>query len=126
MAIATRRWLHQTLLLISLDRQVSTHSRPKAAARDKLCTLDITQSFNTQPLEGGCMGCYRLSDQAAVSTHSRSKAAAWAVIAYQTKLPFQHTAARRRLPLDLCELPERYTVSTHSRPKTAALWQGLG
>ena len=87
------------MLLISLDRQVSTHSRPKAAARDKLCTLDITQSFNTQPLEGGC----------SVATTAQNKNG-----------KFQHTAARRRLLSHIDWMRARYKVSTHSRSKAAA------
>ena len=131
------------MLLISLDRQVSTHSRPKAAARDKLCTLDITQSFNTQPLEGGCSVATTAQNKNGkfqhtaarrrllshidwmrarykVSTHSRSKAAASKGRGYGNSLTSFNTQPLEGGCLDLCELPERYTVSTHSRSKAAA------
>ncbi len=57
---------------------VSTHSRPKAAARRK------------------CINWMRRN----VSTHSRPKAAARLINTSSIRLPvFQHTAARRRLPI---------------------------
>ena len=54
--------------------------------------------FNTQPPEGGCLGCGQVGARTVVSTHSRPKAAA--------------PPARYRQPARL--------VSTHSRPKAAA------
>ena len=121
---------------------VSTHSRPKAAAR-LMSNRILNCCFNTQPPEGGCAyalaaGCPRL-----VSTHSRPKAAVVkrTVILYNRL--FQHTAARRRLRsiwngrrrIMKCfntQPPEGgwvvidgrmsiYEVSTHSRPKAAAV-----
>ena len=57
-----------------------------------------------------------------VSTHSRPKAAALSVYEYQQSLlQFQHTAARRRLPVAVPALFYLIFVSTHSRPKAAAL-----
>ena len=82
---------------------VSTHSRPKAAAR-LMSNRILNCCFNTQPPEGGCAyalaaGCPRL-----VSTHSRPKAAAkhleWTAADYEV---FQHTAARRRLASTSCK-----------------------
>ena len=131
------------MLLISLDRQVSTHSRPKAAARDKLCTLDITQSFNTQPLEGGCLWTYASCQSAIPFQHTAARrrlpfgkgwvnrmagfqhtAARRRLRQHQDVLDlrakFQHTAARRRLHLSLFTAHLSSWVSTHSRPKTAA------
>ena len=64
---------------------VSTHSRPKAAARRHGCPAVGRHGFNTQPPEGGC----RLAG-----------ARAGCVVG------FQHTAARRRLPIDC--------ISTHA------------
>ena len=98
---------------------VSTHSRPKAAEWTTSITRRNSLSFNTQPPEGGCLACRRIS-----SVQS------W----------FQHTAARRRLqilssaywpligfntqpPEGGCRPLLRQTiqpiVSTHSRPKAA-------
>ena len=56
-------------------------------------------SFNTQPPEGGCF--LRLSAHRTdlVSTHSRPKAAGRCGADRRAYLPFQHTAARRRLCL---------------------------
>ena len=78
---------------------VSTHSRPKAAAElaAKFNNPDI--SFNTQPPEGGC-GFFIASKTG------------WSM--------FQHTAARRRLPMGCYRLSDQAAVSTHSRPKAAA------
>ena len=60
------------------DGRVSTHSRPKAAAGSQRRTQHGKVSFNTQPPEGGCLtraiGKFRM-------------------------VTFQHTAARRRLPI---------------------------
>ena len=99
---------------------VSTHSRAKAAARQKRATGAKKPSFNTQPREGGCSracrkrhriicfntqpregGCEKMTALFAeqkVSTHSRAKAAA--ITVYRIK--------------------KRLKVSTHSRAKAAA------
>ena len=79
--------------------KVSTHSRPKAAAIvDSLPTAYLS-CFNTQPPEGGCANCF--FEREPVNT-------------------FQHTAARRRLPVALSDVYGKLKVSTHSRPKAAA------
>ena len=57
--------------------KVSTHSRPKAAARGQRRVGLADGGFNTQPPEGGC------PLTGFVATPVRE---------------FQHTAARRRLP----------------------------
>ena len=76
--------------------KVSTHSRPTAAGADGDVVAADTR-FNTQPPEGGCFddngGCAGL----VVSTHSRPK------------------AADHRLIL----INPIMRVSTHSRPKAA-------
>ena len=78
---------------------VSTHSRPKAAAKTP-CKMVFTRlGFNTQPPEGGCPGPGRHRCHAKL---------------------FQHTAARRRLRLRGHTGPLCSGVSTHSRPKAAA------
>ena len=53
--------------------------------------------FNSQPLEGGCDSVGGAAGCSSVSTHSRSKAAALWPCRYLVGLPFQLTAARRRL-----------------------------
>ena len=102
---------------------VSTHSRPKAAARslsphvhaalfqhtaarrrlaDALSSTHQWGGFNTQPPEGGCCGGKLCLCFFFVSTHSRPKAA--------VQMPVAGILGRR--------------VSTHSRPKAAALTNG--
>ena len=100
---------------------VSTHSRPKAAAKSQSQKLTQKQGFNTQPPEGGCADkiAHDIA-KSSVSTHSRPKAAAVgrnrkvrSFLCFNTQPPeggcpytfhkkavdslFQHTAARRRL-----------------------------
>ena len=82
-------------------RQVSTHSRPKAAGWLALGRRAGMGSFNTQPPEGGWTPF--LTDRLGFIT-------------------FQHTAARRRLALNtMIEKGKAGYVSTHSRPKAAGL-----
>ena len=78
---------------------VSTHSRPKAAATFWRFAARKTASFNTQPPEGGCLP--------PLGTPG-------------VKPLFQHTAARRRLPVPGYAHLLMQRVSTHSRPKAAA------
>ena len=104
---------------------VSIHSRPKAAAKMRSENWWQRQCFNTQPPEGGCVDYFaNMLLNGKVSIHSRPKAAAgWdipsveAVKRFNTQPPeggcdelnnfagslamFQHTAARRRLPMGL-------------------------
>ena len=98
---AARRRLQSAMAYRKLLRYVSTHSRPKAAALVAGIYLIHSVRFNTQPPEGGCslVNSSSISPRT-VSTHSRPKAAAFCsyITAYPT-IRFQHTAARRRLPL---------------------------
>ena len=100
---------------------VSTHSRPKAAAQRRRAASASAGCFNTQPPEGGCLPPRSYNTRAApvsthsrpkaaagcsliggviwhVSTHSRPKAAAKTLHLHFLSAQFQHTAARRRLP----------------------------
>ena len=72
---AARRRLDTRAQAISEAKQVSTHSRPKAA---------------------GCIFRHP-NDNARVSTHSRPKAAGYRSVSPMLSTGFQHTAARRRL-----------------------------
>ena len=95
---AARRRLAKDKTPLTVGDNVSTHSRPKAA---------------------GGIGCHRRGCYG-VSTHSRPKAAGPnAVNASMRIMPFQHTAARRRLAAVRLFWRLRQTVSTHSRPKAA-------
>ena len=117
---AARRRLRRARRRAWRNRHVSTHSRPKAAARAPVTWSLRPESFNTQPPEGGCPP----PDGTPGVIES-----------------FQHTAARRRLrgqekafhfsggfntqpPEGGCEnagaVYVGVYVSTHSRPKAAA------
>ena len=123
--------------------RVSTHSRPKAAAGDDggLGADDVGVSTHSRP-KAAAFAHYVRRALGEVSTHSRPKAAAQVCKPRPRAHRFQHTAARRRLPMRLmtapppssfntqppeggCESepprPAMPTVSTHSRPKAAAL-----
>ena len=78
---------------------VSTHSHPKAAAFSVSVPTPPGTGFNTQPPEGGCR-----RDRGAPCS------APWC----------QHTAARRRLRPTKTHSARPPDVSTHSRPKAAA------
>ena len=52
---AARRRLLSGAKIIPLLYLVSTHSRPKAAARHQQLAQSHCYSFNTQPPEGGCI-----------------------------------------------------------------------
>ena len=73
---------------------------PEGGCKLNILTQATFMSFNTQPPEGGCLSL---------------------LINALTVSKFQHTAARRRLPLTPKRNVVRSIVSTHSRPKAAAL-----
>ena len=83
---------------VVLQVKVSTHSRPKAAAYAPQLAKRQQFGFNTQPPEGGCRYICMIWGMYQVSTHSRPKAAAAAI----------------------CRTQAQDVVSTHSRPKAAA------
>ena len=108
--------------LSGLNFLVSTHSRAEAAAWIDPATAKSILGFNTQPRGGGCfpdeLGGVITAD---VSTHSRAEAAAIIYIRQKGVFPrFQHTAARRRLPLAFGSDDSLCPVSTHSRAEAAA------
>ena len=86
-------------------RVVSTHSRPKAAGIGRGNADRLPRRFNTQPPEGGWPS--------------------WVVVV-RTQKVFQHTAARRRLGLNLKPIWFSEIVSTHSRPKAAGRSKRMG
>ena len=95
---AARRRLLLYASCPSNDWLVSTHSRPKAAAKVR----------------------FEITGRLKVSTHSRPKAAASTSSQSELQDTFQHTAARRRLLVARLIQAEKIEVSTHSRPKAAA------
>ena len=82
---------------MTISRDVSTHSRPKAAGCSGGFAAAMQLCFNTQPPEGGWFSTASNRTVEQVSTHSRPKAAG-------KNDKFVKTAD---------------TVSTHSRPKAA-------
>ena len=95
---AARRRLQEHIRAVVAHREVSTHSRPKAAAG---------HHAHVRPRHR-------------VSTHSRPKAAAGYMAFILAEAEFQLTAARRRLPECYHAVYALLSVSTHSRPKAAA------
>ena len=84
---------------MSQARNVSTHSRPKAAAIIGYATL------------GGRL----------VSTHSRPKAAAQVIKKYRNHYDVSTHSRPKAAAFVDCDQAKAYQVSTHSRPKAAAL-----
>ena len=80
------------------DLDVSTHSRPKAAAFADRLNYFRECSFNTQPPEGGCR-CYSPFEHvsACFNTQPPEGGCLGGKINQVRQIEFQHTAARRRL-----------------------------
>ena len=87
------------------DRRVSTHSRPKAAARARGRNRTWPPGFNTQPPEGGCRAQQTMKRKVGRFQHTPPMGPAPALGRVGVVVP---------------------TVSTHSRPKAAALWVCTG
>ena len=124
---AARRWLRQYYTSAISDLCVSTHSRPKAAAKGTDLTLKswlvsthsrpkaaasllnnrcgTLRSFNTQPPEGGCQFC---------------PAQLGSVLCFNTQPP--EGGCRKVFNAYL----KGVAVSTHSRPKAAAYQRQWG
>ena len=117
---ARRRLLSHKRSAIQLDR-VSTHSRPKAAAKTLPHTLRAALVSTHSRPKAAAKRIIVDDSMPIVSTHSRPKAAALPIsFTLPAWTEFQHTAARRRLPpIEQCH-DSRIGVSTHSRPKAAA------
>ena len=79
----------------------------------------MTERFNTQPPEGGWLGCYAGQDCAFVSTHSRPKAAG---INQHRQYPQRYVSTHSRpkaAGTECLHIIVMVAVSTHSRPKAA-------
>ena len=139
---AARRRLVDRRRLGGNEPCVSTHSRPKAAGILFVSVYYLYGCFNTQPPEGGWVDEFLIQQHNQVSTHSRPKAAGlsrqrigqlyncfntqppeggwdYPELLHSLEIPFQHTAARRRLAYDAYQVLKGDLVSTHSRPKAA-------
>ena len=95
---AARRRLRLQFLPKFLPLVVSTHSRPKAAAKIQKLVLTTSKCFNTQPPEGGCLPLVSL-DRFIKRFNTQPPEGGCSVIVYSLNFGcgFQHTAARRRL-----------------------------
>ena len=99
---AARRRLQHYYSPVTLVVSVSTHSRPKAAAT----SFPVTQifepfCFNTQPPEGGCtIGTSKRVHSNSFNTQPPEGGCCQRNSTAPSALPFQHTAARRRLHSD--------------------------
>ena len=77
---------------------VSTHSRPKAAGFLLLLVNKVTDSFNTQPPEGGWLIYHSVSDAMSMFQHTAARRRLEKErLKKALEDEFQHTAARRRL-----------------------------
>ena len=100
---AARRRLRQHAVNDPNSRYVSTHSRPKAAARKENCASNWYCSFNSQPPEGGCWPApqdYTSSAKFQLTAARRRLLSLSADL--QNRSKFQLTAARRRLQQNTC------------------------
>ena len=117
---AARRRLAKSDKERDFYRRVSTHSRPKAAGSWASRLPPPARGFNTQPPEGG----WRIERGRVCPTgrfNTQPPEGGWMPCACSCAAicAFQHTAARRRLGVQVDVFPERPGVSTHSRPKAA-------
>ena len=139
---AARRRLPAGLPSAGMEPRSFNTQPPEGGCARRRNRVHTSHRFNTQPPEGGCEARVWAWGRGEVSTHSRPKAAAREQLRAYAEVLFQHTAARRRLPLlrDRESMPCWFQhtaarrrllrlrsltepidpVSTHSRPKAAA------
>ena len=119
---AARRRLHAFGVINTSECNVSTHSRTKAAAYLHFSCATSRISFNTQPHEGGCLlRLVAMLDFCRFQHTAARRRLPLQVIDFIDIFLFQHTAARRRLPINQQKALKIFMVSTHSRTKAAAL-----
>ena len=98
---AARRRLQMCDYSFERASKVSTHSRPKAAAPNKVLNIQLREFQHT-------------------AARRRLQIYIFYIL---SRVVFQHTAARRRLPPVKSARLQAADVSTHSRPKAAAARQ---
>ena len=104
-----------------LIESVSTHSRAEAAAICHPFSARSWRGFNTQQRGGGCPKiCRGIATVGCFNTQPRGGGCNVRVILRLFRGQFQHTAARRRLPLITSRQAGIFPVSTHSRAEAAA------
>ena len=97
---AARRRLHFRQSSDRLSPRVSTHSRPKAAAKPTWSSSMSVRGFNTQPPEGGCEnGAENGNSKKCFNTQPPEGGCLLMAVLIAVNSQFQHTAARRRLPI---------------------------
>ncbi len=119
---AARRRLPARCYIMSHHSQVSTHSRPKAAASRRSGYERGLSSFNTQPRGGGCDSPEISFDNLpSVSTHSRAEAAANTISTFKHVFNCFNTQPRGGGCISVASQNSRlFDVSTHSRAEAAA------
>ena len=117
---AARRRLRGQRRVVGQMFRVSTHSRPKAAAR--ICnTFGNEWRFQHTAARRRLLLAWSGVNSPLMFQHTAARRRLLVgILAYLGYFQFQHTAARRRLLFALL-IQQTYTaVSTHSRPKAAA------
>ena len=105
---------------------VSTHSRPKAAGYFIYVGGAEMKSFNSQPPEGGWVWpTSPVSDGYRFQLTAARRRLAGGVRHVAGGGAFQLTAARRRLVVNIGIKLVIFIVSTHSRAKAAGLWRDV-
>ena len=101
-------------------RNVSTHSRLKAAGIVYGRCVVFSTCFNTQPPEGGWVLQAAISGiSGKVSTHSRLKAAGFGAVPQKIRKSVSTHSRLKAAGLTHNSCRSRYWVSTHSRLKAA-------
>ena len=100
---------------------VSTHSRPKAAGRDKQAAIDRAEAVSTHSRPKAAGMCPQPDNSPRCSFNSQPPEGGWINTMQRTWIAtwFQLTAARRRLAAGKLAHIKPTIVSTHSRPKAA-------
>ena len=96
---AARRRLPAGLPSAGMEPRSFNTQPPEGGCARRRNRVHTSHRFNTQPPEGGCEARVWAWGRGEVSTHSRPKAAAREQLRAYAEVLFQHTAARRRLPL---------------------------
>ena len=101
-------------------RQVSTHSRPKAAGVVNGFAFGLFGKFQHTAARRRLEVAFEKVGSQAVFQHTAARRRLVSVIIlFSLTMKFQHTAARRRLVAHATSNKPLSEVSTHSRPKAA-------
>ena len=118
---AARRRLVVIIMLTAFVLGVSTHSRPKAAGRCQKAQRSRTNSFNSQPPEGGWLYPSYTGDVGHTSFNSQPPEGGWATLYVPTLAdkPVSTHSRPKAAGAPASNTGGLVSVSTHSRPKAA-------